>query len=207
MYCPLFNTELFQKTDTVYYDCPECRALVMDKRFYLTTEQEKAQYETHINDVDDPRYQQFTSPLTKCITGNFNTAHTGLDFGCGSGPVIAKMLAEKGYSVHLYDPFYAPNTDVFLQTYDFIISCEVFEHFQNPADEISRLIGLLKPNGMIFIMTHLYRGEPDFSNWYYRRDPTHVFIYRDETIYYIAEKFKLSAEIHSERLITYKKRV
>ena len=205
MICTLCGSALLHKRDAIYYDCYGCKAIVLDKKYYLTAAQEKARYETHNNDVNDIRYQNFTLPITKYVLEDCLPTHKGLDFGCGTGPVISSMLQKKGYDIVQYDPFFAPNKNVFNTSYDYIVSCEVFEHFHNPKKEIDRLTSLLKANGILLIMTMLYNDQIEFSSWNYRNDPTHVFIYRKETIAYIANAQQLEIAVLTDRFIVLRK--
>jgi len=177
----------------------------MDTKYYLTADKEKARYEAHNNDVNDTRYQNFVQPITNFVLEQFSNQHKGLDFGSGTGPVISSILMKKSYHILQYDPFFAPNKNVLKHTFDYIVSCEVFEHFHNPAIEIDKLVSILKTNGALLIMTMLYNNQIDFSDWHYRKDPTHVFIYRKETIEYIANEKKLNIEILTNRFIVLRK--
>jgi SAM-dependent methyltransferase len=191
--------------DNYYFVCDTCGAYVMDKKHYLSSREEKERYEEHNNDVNDAGYQNFTSPITNAILENHTKEQLGLDYGCGTGPVISKQLEAKGYEVKLYDPYFYPNQDNLNHQFDYIFSCEVFEHFHHPKQEIEKLLRLLKPEGNLYIMTHLYNSEIDFLNWYYRKDPTHVFIYTLKTIEYIENSYCLTVEKLTDRLIIAKK--
>ncbi|WP_291725393.1 class I SAM-dependent methyltransferase [Bernardetia sp.] len=207
MNCTLCNTTLKNKADEFYFICAGCGAYVKDQKFYVDSQQEKSMYENHNNDVNDLGYQKFTSPITKTILQHFTPNDLGLDYGCGTGPVISKLLKEKGYKIELYDPYFYPNENYLDYQYDYIFSCEVFEHFYNPAKEIQKLLSVLKPTGSLIVMTHLYDYKTDFKNWYYRKDTTHVFIYTEKTIQFIAETYNLEAEIQKDRMIVFKKSV
>ena len=54
-------------------------------------------------------------------------------------------------------------------------------------------------------MTMLYNDQIDFNTWFYRKDPTHVFIYRKETFEYIAQKHKLEIVSLTNRFIALRK--
>ena len=205
MNCTLCGSVLSNKKDEYYYNCDICKAIVMDKKYYLSADKEKARYETHNNDVNDIGYQNFVLPITNYVIEKFLPEHKGLDFGSGTGPVISSMLLERGYDIVQYDPFFAPNQNILNNMYDYIVSCEVFEHFYNPKTEIDRLTSLLKVNGMLLIMTMLYNDQIDFNKWNYRNDSTHVFIYRKETIEYIANEKKLEIDILTDRFIVLRK--
>lgn len=205
MQCTLCLTHLYDKTEEEYYDCPVCKALVKDTSLYPDEENEKLRYLTHNNDVNDPRYQKFTSPITNYILNNYSNNHLGLDFGCGTGPVITTVLQESGYQVLKYDPYFANFPDNLTKPYDYIAVCEVVEHFYDPRKEFQRLYDLLNDNGSLVIMTLLFEDELDFSTWYYRKDPTHVFIYRKETFDFICQKFGFRECQIENRLIVLRK--
>lgn len=207
MNCPLCKSTLTNKKDEYYYNCDQCKAIVKDEKYYITSEEEKARYETHNNDVNDLGYQNFTMPITNYVIENFNTNNKGLDFGSGTGPVISTMLMKKDYNVVQYDPFFTPNHELLNNKYDYIFSCEVFEHFHHPKKEIDKLLSILKSNGTILVMTMLYNDNIDFRGWNYRNDDTHVFIYRKETIEYIAEEWNLEIDVLTDRLIAFRKKV
>ncbi len=205
MICTLCDSLLINKRDEYYYDCDICKAIVKDEKYYLPADQEKAIYETHVNNVNDVRYQNFTLPITEYVIDNFLPEHKGLDFGSGTGPVISSMLTKESYDIVQYDPFFAPSKSVFNNRYDYIVSCEVFEHFHNPKMEINRLTSLLNDNGGLLIMTMLYNDQIDFKGWNYRRDLTHIFIYRKETIEYIANENNFEIDILTDRFIAFRK--
>ncbi len=205
MNCTLCNTELKNRADNYYYICNTCGAYVLDKKYYLSSSDEKRRYEEHNNDVNNEGYQKFTSPITNAVLKNHTKEQLGLDYGCGTGPVITKQLETKGYNVKLFDPYFYPKQENLLHQFDYIFCCEVFEHFHNPKHEIEKLLSILKPDAKLYIMTHLYNVEINFSNWYYRNDITHVFIYTLKTLEYIEKNFCLTVEKITDRLITIKK--
>jgi len=168
-----------------------------------TLEAEKARYETHNNDIENERYQQFVSPITNAILENHEPSELGLDFGAGSGPVITSMLEKSGYKPLLYDPIFHNFPELLEREYDYIFACEVIEHLHNPHEEFKRLMNILKPKGKIYCMTHIYEDSIDFDKWYYKNDFTHVFIYTKETIHWIAAEFGFSKVKIDNRLITF----
>jgi SAM-dependent methyltransferase len=207
MNCTLCQKPLSISIDTEYFHCQNCQAYVMKQALWLDPKAEKERYDMHKNDIYDARYRDFVSPISNAIKSDFTAKHQGLDYGCGPGPVIAKVLEEANYQVRLYDPYYQPDETYLTELYDYIFSCEVFEHFTQPKAEIEKLVGLLKPKGRIYIMTDPYDasiGIP-FENWYYRKDPTHVFIYTYDTMRYIAQNFPLKLVCMEKRLIVFEK--
>lgn len=165
---------------------------------------EIARYRTHNNDVEDLGYQKFVSPIVSAVIKDFTSEKSsGLDFGAGTGPVITKLLKENGFDLAPYDPFFHNRPELLEKQYDFIVCCEVMEHFHKPLEEFQRLKDLLCPGGKIYCMTHLYTSDIHFDNWYYKNDPTHVFIYRAETIQFITRSVGFSAVKNTGRLIIF----
>jgi cyclopropane fatty-acyl-phospholipid synthase-like methyltransferase len=173
----------------------------MDSAFYVDHVTEKQRYEEHLNDVHDQGFQNFVSPITKSIIEDFASHAIGLDFGSGTAPVISHILEQKGYKMHQFDVFFAPDRQVLNKKYDFIACCEVVEHFHHPREEFKTLRALLNPGGKIYIMTNMITKPERFQNWYYRRDPTHVFFYTPKTFEYIKTEFGFSELKIDKRLI------
>ena len=132
-----------------------------------------------------------------------NTA-LGLDYGAGTGPVITKLLSDAGFIVKLYDPFFHPYPAVLDGSYDFIVCCEVIEHFHKPAAEFNKLYNLLNPGGALFCMTDPLT-DGDFDKWYYKDDPTHVLFYDQQNLEWIKSNTGFSGLMTYDRLIILKK--
>ncbi len=194
----------FQMPGKRYYQCLKCRGVFLDPLCRIPRKHEKLRYEEHINDVKNRGYRNFVSPLVSKISEKFDKNHCGLDFGAGTGPVASELLREKGYSPELYDPFFYKNPKALLKNYDFIICCEVIEHFRNPAKEFGLLRSLLKPAGILFCQTELYCEKTDFKSWYYKNDPTHIFFYHLNTLRFIKRLFDFSDMENEGRLILFK---
>lgn len=116
---------------------------------------------------------------------------SGLDFGSGPGPTLSLMFAEAGYKCANYDPYFAPDDKLLAQTYNFIVSSEVFEHLSQPALELDQLVSLLKPKGLLGIMTQRPTSQAAFQNWHYLADPTHITFYSTETFTWLAQQWRL----------------
>ena len=205
MNCTLCTTFLIDKADNEYYICGTCNAYLKRDDLYFSKEEEKNHYENHNNDVNDTGYQTFTAPVTNVILEYCSTEMIGLDYGCGKGPVISHQLKAKGFFIDLYDPYFYPDTSYLNKTYDYIFSCEVFEHFYHPKEEINKLKNSLKQGGLLIVKTHLFNQQTDFKNWYYRKDLTHVFIYTFKTFEYIAKHFGFDVVLLTEKLIVLQK--
>lgn len=206
MNCPLCNTKLKKQVTPLFYLCSECHSYVKDHKHYYNSQQEFKHYQCHQNDVEDLGYQKFTSDITNAILKLCDSKTLGLDFGCGSAPVITHQLQKKGYTINLFDIYFHPDLNYQNYLYDYIFSCEVFEHLYHPNKEITALLQLLKPGGYLLIKTHLYQEQTPFEHWYYIKDHTHVFIYTKNTMAFIALKFDLEIIHLDQRLTIFKKK-
>ncbi|MCK8522127.1 class I SAM-dependent methyltransferase [Aquimarina sp. D1M17] len=195
--CESKTVEFSEINNKKYFRCVTCDGILLDRKHFLSPEDEKRRYLLHQNDVNDPGYQEFVLPLVQSIIENFDSTSEGLDFGSGSGPVITTMLREKEYTISTYDPFFDLQPKVLERKYDYIICCEVIEHFYNPKKEFDLLYNLLKPGGSLYCKTKIYYSSINFGKWWYKNDPTHVFFYSEDTMNWIAKNYSYqSLEIH-----------
>ena len=188
-----------------YWQCGRCALVFVPPHERVGVAAEKARYDTHRNDPDDPAYRRFLSRLAEPLLARVAPDAAGLDFGCGPGPALAVMLRERGLRVALYDRFYAPDEAVWSRTYDFITATEVLEHLHRPADELDRLFGALKPGGWLGVMTKPIREPAALENWHYIRDLTHVCFYGRETFEYIRKRWGAEVEIIEADIVLMRK--
>lgn len=187
-----------------YYRCKGCRSLILDPLAYVSEKEEKNRYEEHKNDVEDKRYQDFVFPIVSKVLKDYSKSDKGLDFGSGTGPVISKLLRDQKYKIKKYDPFFANNPEVLEEKYNYIVSCEVIEHFHNPRKEFKLLRSLLKNGGSLYIMTNIYNEDIDFNSWNYKDDATHVFFYHKKALEWIEKEFEFSSLEIDNNLIIYR---
>ncbi|MEE4236506.1 MAG: class I SAM-dependent methyltransferase [Anderseniella sp.] len=197
--CPVCDSPeirplLVDRQGRAYHRCEICLASVLDPAHHLPRESERAHYLTHENEVDDPRYRAFLARLAEPLLARLKPGSCGLDYGCGPGPALAAMLREAGHQVDVYDPFFAPDAAVLDRTYDFITCTETAEHFHSPASEFARLASMLRPAGILAVMTMFQTDDARFEGWHYRLGPTHVVFYRAETFAVIAARLGLACE-------------
>lgn len=191
--CPLC---LFSKAQPFFKDglreyflCPRCDLRFLDPGCRLSSADEEARYRLHRNDVAESGYRAFVKPLFDAVVASIPRGAAGLDFGCGTGPVLAAMLSDAGYDISLFDPYFHPELSCLARSYDFIVACEVVEHLFDPRAEFAKLKGLLAASGLLAISTSLWSPQTDFANWHYRRDPTHVVFYSERSFCWIRDAF------------------
>ncbi|QLY40131.1 class I SAM-dependent methyltransferase [Hujiaoplasma nucleasis] len=186
-----------------YYRCPQCDSIQLDHEQLLNPMDEKKRYDTHNNDIMDKGYQSFVSPITNYILNHFDKDDQGLDFGAGPGPVISKLLMDQSYSISQYDPFFHPDNELLNKSYDYIIACEVIEHFNHPKSSFNAIKKSTKTNGQWIFMTYLYDDSIDFQKWHYKNDETHVIFYSKKTLEYIKNIYQFKSLIINNRLIIF----
>ncbi|TDT38558.1 methyltransferase family protein [Halospina denitrificans] len=188
-----------------YYRCPDCMATFLAPDQRPLPSAEKAEYDQHRNDVSDPGYRRFLGRLADVLMPRLDPGARGLDFGCGPGPALIAMLNESGFQTLGYDPFCAPDQRLLSDTYDFVTCTEVVEHLHDPAGTFQLLDQCLNPGGWLGVMTCFQTDDERFAGWHYRRDPTHVVFYRQETMRVLAGRFGWECTIPRKDVALFRK--
>ena len=100
-----------------------------------------------------------------------------------------------------YDLYFHDDRELLNQQYDYIACSETAEHFKEPYAEFKQLFNLLKPNGKLYIMTDRFEESRDFGSWFYKTDPTHVFLYHEKAFEWIRDEFGFSQMEIDGRLV------
>jgi SAM-dependent methyltransferase len=188
-----------------YRQCRICWLVFVPPAHYLSRTEEKAEYDRHQNHPEDPAYRQFLARLFHPLQTRLAPGSRGLDFGAGPGPALAAMLTEAGHEVTLYDPFYADHPAALTRRYDFITASEVVEHLHRPGLELDRLYRLLKPGGLLGIMTKRVIDRERFARWHYKNDPTHVCFFSQATFTWMAARWRARLDIVDRDVIIIEK--
>lgn len=175
-----------QNQHRVYLRCERCDLIQVPAEFHLSLEDEKSHYGTHENNPDDLGYRAFLDRLCEPLAALLRPQSSGLDFGCGPGPTLCKLMEERGHKVFNYDPHFSDDPSALEGRYDFVTMTEVVEHLRDPAQEIVRAWGLLNDSGYLAVMTQMTDEVVDFDQWYYQRDPTHICFWSKSTMRWLA---------------------
>ncbi|MBN2797064.1 MAG: class I SAM-dependent methyltransferase [Clostridia bacterium] len=176
--------------DIIYHRCTSCLFVYEDSKFHISIEKELEEYNRHENSIEDEGYvnmfKRFQNAFESFVSGT-----KVLEFGSGPTPVFSQVLRKSSYEVTSFDPFYAPDLDYLNHSYDLITSTEVFEHIVEPIETLDTLVRLLRPGGILAIMTQFVPEDEVFIKWWYRRDPTHIGFYHHKTFEYLSQKYQL----------------
>ena len=184
-----------------YWQCQHCQLVQVPKKFHLTPEQEKAEYDKHDNQNDDLGYRRFLSRCLSPVLARVTPTQSGLDFGCGEGQILSKMASEFGIKINNYDLFYANDNSVLQRHYDFITATEVIEHIYDAKSAFEVFDRLLKPKGFLALMTKRVQDVEAFSRWHYKNDPTHICFYLIATFEWLAERYGWRLEVVSNDVV------
>jgi len=195
--CGSSETDRFlEDKHRVYRRCGNCALVFVTPDFHVSAADEKARYDEHNNDLRDDSYRAFLDRITIPIQRRFDSGSKGLDFGCGPVPLLAEILAEKGFEMEVFDPIYADHSVPLQKRFDFVVSTEVVEHLRRPLDVLKRMFSLVEHDGILAVMTRPYDDVPDFANWHYKNDRTHICFYSSQTFEWLASEFGVS--LHRE---------
>jgi len=207
--CPLCYVYQAQLTAEInnrhYYECKVCRLIFLSPSQRLDPVSERLHYESHENNPQDQRYRDFLNQLAEPLVKVLHAEAHGLDYGSGPGPTLSVMLREQGFITEIYDPFFAPDTRVLENAYDFITCSETAEHFYTPALEFERFNQILRPNGWLGILTQIYDYQKSLSVWHYVRDPTHVCFYNMDTMHWIAKHYGWILHTSQKNVVLFQK--
>ena len=190
-----------------YNRCARCELVFMEAGDRLTAHEEKAHYDCHRNNPNDPGYRRFVSPLFEAVRPYLGAGAKGLDFGCGAGSALMALFEEAGFEITGYDPFYADYPDRLARTYDFAVCSETAEHFFGPGKSFEQLFALLRPGGILGVMTGFYGAEQPFGEWHYIRDPSHVAFYSPQTFRFLGRQHRSALLLCHNNLAIFQKGV
>ena len=208
--CPLCASEtvfeFHEDRDGRFLRCETCHLIYKSDGDLLDLDTEKKRYELHNNDVNDPGYIHFLNKLVDPISKWVQPHHIGLDFGCGPSISIEKIFEEKDIKCDSFDPFFFPNDEFLVQeSYDFLTCSEVIEHIVHSKQDLQRMISLVKVGGVLGIMTESPPEKKEFQNWWYKKDPTHIRFFSDQTFQTIAQMFSLEILYRGKSVVVYRR--
>ena len=202
MQCPIcgqkgtyiFQNIVLNKYEVSYYQCSHCRLIYTETPYWL-----KEAYKDAIVGTDTGLMQRnisFCVSVNTLIRKFFSTGANFLDYGGGYG-IFVRMMRDVGHHFRWTDKYsenlIAKGFEYQGEPVDFVTAFELFEHFDQPLQEIENLLGYSKN---ILISTTVYEeehGYPDKSWWYYAPHAgQHVAFYHRQTFKYLAQQYHLN---------------
>jgi len=188
-----------------FHRCARCDLVFVPDRFLLPRTQERKRYLLHQNEPNDEGYRRFLSRLADEVIARVAPGAQGLDYGSGNPPVLVMMLREAGLKAVGWDLFFLRRDERLRRRYDFVTCSETAEHFRDPLAEFARLNWLLRPGGLLGVMTGMIDDWSGFADWHYRFDATHICFYSRETMRWIAGQFSWRVEFPRENVTIFRR--
>lgn len=207
-HCPLCGAlaaSVGRSLNRLHCACPVCDLRFIPPAFHLSPEQEYERYLCHQNSLSNSGYVKFLMVAVDCFKTHIRrepgVSPTILDYGSGPGPVLVKLLNREGFAAVGYDPIFGDRSEPGMVVtgslagqgpFDAVVSTETVEHFRTPRAEWEQMTSLIRPDGLLVVVTSLVLPGINLSNWYYAHDPTHISFYSESTFRYIGEQLGLS---------------
>ncbi len=196
---PLFDEQFHN----MYEKCTLCGFIHLQSAYHVTFSEERAEYDLHDNSIEDQGYVKYLERFLAAAVTPFIKEGSALEFGCGPGPVLAELLKRKGFDVSTYDKHFNPDTSVLDLRYDLVTATEVFEHFNNPREDVAGVFSLLGQGGILAVMTSVPpRDDAAFLKWHYRREKTHISFYTRRAFEILAEENGAELIFHDDKRIS-----
>ena len=187
-----------------YVRCDDC-GLVVAKTLYdmprdvweaLNRECHAAYQHTDALAVDPnwlPRLQAQAKVLTELRAYNvLEETARAVDYGAGDGKLadMCKPWLSK-FDEYMARPGAGYLTELEAASFDFVITCSVFEHLLGARD-VEKIFALLKPDGIAAIHTLVCEEVPRDPNWFYLQ-PVHCTFWTNAAMKKIFKQYDFKA--------------
>jgi hypothetical protein len=188
-----FKNKILNKYLINYYKCFKCGFLQTEPPYWLNEA-----YLESINLCDTGilhRNSVLTNFVSTLLFLHFPKNGKYLDYAGGYG-IFTRAMRDIGFDFSWEDSFtkniMAKGFEKKENSFDLITTIESFEHFENPIQQIEKILSSGKN---LFFTTQLINSEiPSPKKWAYYgfNHGQHISFYSKETLEFIAKKFKLN---------------
>ena len=198
----IFTSLILEKYEIKYFECFNCKSLQTEQPFWLSES-----YSENLSTIDTGAAQRLLRNLTSSFfVGKLFGLQNLIDIGGGDG-LLCRFLRDYGFNCYSQDKFARA---IYAQGYtqpnftkpDLILAFEVFEHFENPREELNLIFN--KNASVYLISTVLYKNNG--KDWWYlaKESGQHVFFYSKEAIEILAKKYDYNSYINGNLIILIK---
>ncbi len=186
----LFKNKILNKYTIQYFKCVNCDFVQTEKEYWLSESYNDSINFTDVGYIN--RNLLYSRKLPFFLLFFFGKNSKFLDYAGGYG-VFVRLMRDVGFDYYWDDKY---TNNLFskgfeskpFEKYDAITLFEVFEHFENPIEEINFLFN--KTETIIF-STEVFENTISADWWYLGLDHgQHIAIYSKKTFNYIAQIFK-----------------
>lgn len=195
----IFTALILLKYQSYYFECENCGFVQTEKPYWLTEA-----YQSAITDLDIGlinRNVRFSDILENLLLkGIVNPGGPFVDYGGGYG-MFVRLMRDKGFEFYRQDIYcqnlFAKHFDISdikaaPKKFELLTAFEVFEHLENPIDELEKMISL---SDNIFFSTELLPADkPNPDTWWYFAPETgqHISFYSVKSLKILADKHNLN---------------
>lgn len=190
------TVKLLGKYNAPYLQCNNCQFIFSPDPYWLPEAYGSAITKLDIGLVQrNELMSDVVSAVIKCWskkTGKF------IDYGGGYG-MLVRMLRDRGFNYYRQDihceNLFAESfdvTDVPDFKADLLTAFEVFEHLQNPSEELERM--LIFSDNILFSTTLQPHPNVTPDSWWYFTPDTgqHIALYSEKSLYELARRHNLN---------------
>ena len=189
----IFNAKVLYKYEVDYFQCTVCG--------FAQTEQPHWLQEAYISSMNlsDTGVMQRSERMSKVVTSIIclflNKKGVFLDYAGGLG-VFTRAMRDVGFNYFWNDP-YTKNElargfeGSLVEQYEAVTTFESFEHFENPLEEIEKILKLT--NTIILSTDVISFPAPKHADWWYygSEHGQHLSFYSIKSFQEIAKKYNL----------------
>lgn len=188
-------------SDCPYFECTDCKFL-----FSLINDSENQSelYDETYWEKQDPDWSgRVNQTLRLVLMANKMLSRNPwelniLDLGCGMGTFVAAAREQLQMSVWGHDiivPKFGKEwfvSELPVEKYDVVVSCEVIEHFPDPVGILTRSLKSLKPGGVFAFQTAHYDPSACNRDWWYLGPANgHISLYSSEAFEKLAQRLNV----------------
>lgn len=198
---PFAKALILNKYNVQYFACENCGFIQTEKPYWLDEAYENVIARTDIGLIS--RNIKFSAFCASFISLSFPKGKY-LDYGGGNG-MFVRMMRDRGFDFFWYDKFSENQFATGFETadkveYTLLTAFELFEHLENPLDEIEKMFNYSK--NIVFSTRLLPRWKIEPNQWWYYALETgqHVSFYSNKSLKFISEKFNVNLSSNGRSL-------
>lgn len=176
-----FSHIVLSKYDVKYFKCSSCDYLFTENPFWL---EEAYKNPINLSDTGILKRNIFYSKLTSILLYLwFDKSAKFLDYAGGYG-IFTRLMRDIGFDYYWHDDFtenlLSKGFEMKDDKYELLTAFEVFEHFDNPVEEMKKM--LAKSDNILFSTITIPNSIPSTDWWYYGFEHgQHISFYSTKT--------------------------
>lgn len=192
----LFSKTILSKYQANYFQCTKCRFIFTINNSWLQEAYSNAITSLDIGLVN--RNIRMLNAIPRILDACFPESNVLLDYAGGYG-MFARLMRDEGYNFFRQDIYceniFAKHFDIIdsgLTKFDVVTAFEVFEHFENPIEEIEKIFSY--STNVIFTTELVPDNSSELENWWYLSTDTgqHIAFYSEKSFQFLADKYGLN---------------